>query len=215
MSILSCTASDLTISSCLNTSHTAINCRNLRVPHRSGSRRTRDEHHVPLIHEATAERRNQKVKIQTICCFKIKSCRLPSRSNALQILDPWKVVLNRPVHLRGNERQEPNVGTEPPVKLATNSMLATTHRLSTMRRVGNRAWKPGNTLPCKSRKPQADKQRGLVATLRPTPGSVQSIDATLDSIVYKAFKPLSNDKFVQQRLIGQVMQFFDPSVVPP
>ena len=28
-----------------------------------------------------------------------------------------------------------------------------------MRRVGNRAWKPGNTPPCKSRKPQADKQR--------------------------------------------------------
>ena len=60
---------------------------------------------------------------------------MPCKSSIL-----GKVVLNRPVHLRGNERQDLNVGTEPPIKLATNSMQATTHRLSTMRRVGNRAW---------------------------------------------------------------------------
>ena len=183
------------------------------------------------------------MKIQTIRCFKIKSCRLPSRSNALQILDPGKVVLNRPVQPAENMVQTTNtfVGTSD-----KTSTLGPNHQSNSRR---TRCWPPriacprcgaseieaGNLaihLRARAVKPQADKQRhertrsGQVTRAHALPaphfaqrpdicGSVQSIDAKLDTIAYKAFKPLSIDKFVQQRLIGQVMQFLDPSVVPP
>ena len=98
------------------------------------------------------------------------------------------MVLNRPVptrrkhvanneHLCGNERQELNAGTEPPVKFATNSMLATTHRLSTMRSVGN----IGRNLAIhlRARAVKADRQRHEGLGLVKLPEHTHSLRHTL------------------------------------
>ena len=188
------------------------------MPHRSGSRRTRTDLYVPLIHETTTERRKQSEDpdnslLQDQELLAAEPVQYPA--NLIPKGSSQQTGTTRRKHgehLSGNERQDLNAGTEPPVILASNSMLATTHVERPV-------------------KPQADRQRhegtrcGQVTRAHALPAphfaqrltsvAVSSQSTKLDTIAYEACKPLSIDKFVQQRLNGQVMQFLDPSVVPP